>query len=120
MKYKQIERDDLMKISQPYLFTGLESQTVNVEVYILDEKNDRELYVKTIPVQTKLATFKLRTDTEELGRIFDKVIKQLNKEDNVVLIGRIVNSIGLEMVGEFEQVIKGRHEIFTLKFKLKS
>ena len=109
-----------MKISQPYLFNGMKEQTVNVEVYILDEKNDRELYVKTIPVQTKLATFKLRTDTEELGRIFDKVIKQLNKEDNVVLIGRIVNSIGLEMVGEFEQVIKGRHEIFTLKFKLKN
>lgn len=108
-----------MKITEPYLFTGMSQQTVNVEVYILDEKNDREIYVKTIPVQTKLATFKLRTDTEELRKIFDKVIKQLNKEDNVVLIGRIVNGIGLEMIGEFEQVIKGRHEIFTLKFKIK-
>lgn len=98
----------------------MKEQTVNVEVYILDEKNDRDIYVKTIPVQTRYATFKLRTDTEELKRIFDKVIKQLNREDKVTLIGRFVNSIGLEMVGEFEQIKKGRHEIFTLKFKLKS
>ena len=98
----------------------MKEQIVDVEVYILDEKNDRDIYLKTIPVKTRYATFKLRTDTEELKRIFDKVIKQLNKEDNVVLIGRIVNGIGLEMIGEFEQVIKGRHEIFTLKFKLKS
>ena len=98
----------------------VKEQTVNVEVYILDEKNDRDIYVKTIPVQTRYATFKLRTDTEELKRIFDKVIKRLNKEDNVVLIGRIVNGIGLEMIGEFEQIIHGRHEIFTLKFKLKN
>lgn len=108
-----------MKITQPYLFTGLESQTVNVEVYILDEKNDRELYVKTIPVQTKLATFKLRTDTEELKKIFDKVIQQLNEQDNVTLISRLVNGIELEMIGEFEQIIHGRHEIFTLKIKIK-
>ena len=97
----------------------MKEQIVDVEVYILDEKNDRDIYVKTIPVQTRYATFKLRTDTEELRKIFDKVIKQLNKEDNVTLIGRIVNGIGLEMIGEFEQVIKGRHEIFTLKFKVK-
>lgn len=109
-----------MKITQPYLFTGLESQTVNVEVYILDEKNDRELYVKTVQVQTGLATFKLRTDTEELRKIFDKVIHQLNVQDNVKMISRIINGIELEMVGEFEQIIKGRHEVFTLKIKLKS
>ena len=98
----------------------VKEQTVNVEVYILDEKNDRDIYVKTIPVQTRYATFKLRTDTEELKRIFDKVIKRLNKEDNVVLIGRIVNGIGLEMIGEFSQMVHGREEIFTLKFKLKN
>lgn len=109
-----------MKITEPYLFTGLKSQTLDVEVYILDEKNDRELYVKTVQVETSVATFKLRTDTEELRKIFDKVIKQLNEQDNVTLIGRIVNGIGLEMIGEFEQIIKDRHEIFTLKFKVKN
>lgn len=109
-----------MKISQPYLYTGMQNQNVKIEVYILDEVNDREIYVKTVEVETKLATFKLRTDTEELRRIFDKVIKQLNKEDNVTLIGRFVNSIGLEMIGEFSQKIHGREEIFTLKFKLKN
>lgn len=109
-----------MKITEPFIFTGLKSQTLDVEVYILDEKNDRELYVKTVQVETSVATFKLRTDTEELRKIFDKVIKQLNEQDNVTLIGRIVNGIGLEMVGEFEQIIKGRHEIFTLKFKVKN
>ena len=109
-----------MKISQPFLYTGMQNQNVKVEVYILDEVNDREIYVKTVEVETELATFKLRTDTKELKRIFDKVVQQINEQDNVVLIGRIVNSIGLEMVGEFEQIIKGRHEVFTLKFKLKN
>lgn len=109
-----------MKISQPFLYTGMQNQNVKVEVYILDEVNDREIYVKTVEVETELATFKLRTDTKELKRIFDKVIRQLNKEDNVILISKIVNSIGLEMVGEFSQKIHGREEIFTLKFKLKN
>ena len=109
-----------MKITEPFLYTGMQNQNVKVEVYILDEVNDREIYVKTVEVETELATFKLRTETKELKRIFDKVVQQLNKEDNVVLIGRIVNGIGLEMIGEFEQIIHGRHEIFTLKFKLRS
>lgn len=109
-----------MKITEPFIFTGLKSQTLDVEIYIIDEKNDRELYVKTVQVETSVATFKLRTDTEELRKIFDKVIKQLNEQDNVTLIGRIVNGIGLEMIGEFEQIIKDRHEIFTLKLKVKN
>ena len=109
-----------MKITEPFIFTGLKSQTLDVEIYIIDEKNDRELYVKTVKVETSVATFKLRTDTEELRKIFDKVIKQLNEQDNVTLIGRIVNGIGLEMIGEFEQIIKDRHEIFTLKLKVKN
>lgn len=108
-----------MKITQPYLFTGLQSQTLDVEIYILDEKNDRDLYVKTVHVETGVATFKLRTDTDELRKVFDKVIQQLNQQDNVKMISRIVNSVELEMIGEFEQIIKGRHEIFTLKIKIK-
>ena len=108
-----------MKITQPYLFTGLQSQTLDVEVYIIDEKNDRDLYVKTVHVETGVATFKLRTDTEELRKVFDKVIQQLNQQDNVKMISRIVNSVELEMIGEFEQIIKGRHEVFTLKIKIK-
>lgn len=108
-----------MKITEPYLFTGLQSQTLDVEVYILDEKNDRDLYVKTVQVQTEVATFKLRTDNKELKKIFDKVVHQLNEQDNVRMISRIINSIGLEMIGEFEQIIKGRHEVFTLKIKIK-
>ena len=120
MKYKLIERDDLMKISQPYLYTGMQNQNVKVEIYILDEVNDREIYVKTVEVETELATFKLRTDTKELKRIFDKVVHQINEQDNVRMISRIVNSIGLEMIGEFSQKIHGREEIFTLKFKLKN
>lgn len=109
-----------MKITEPFIFTGLQSQTLDVEVYILDEVNDRELYVKTVHVETGLATFKLRTDTEELRKIFDKVIHQLNVQDNVRMISRIVNNIELEMIGEFEQIIKDRHEIFTLKIKIKN
>ena len=108
-----------MKITEPYLFTGLQSQTLDVEVYILDEKNDRDLYVKTVQVQTEVATFKLRTDNKELKKIFDKVVHQLNEQDNVRMISRIINSIELEMIGEFEQIIKGRHEVFTLKIKIK-
>lgn len=108
-----------MKITEPYLFTGLQSQTLDVEVYILDEKNDRDLYVKTVQVQTEVATFKLRTDNKELKKIFDKVVHQLNEQDNVKMISRIINSIGLEMIGEFEQIIHGRHEVFTLKIKIK-
>lgn len=109
-----------MKITEPYLFTGLKSQMLDVEVYILDEKNDRDLYVKTVQVKTDVATFKLRTDTEELRKIFDKVIHQLNEQDNVKMISRIVNNIELEMIGEFEQIIKGRHEVFTLRIKVKN
>ena len=109
-----------MKITEPFLYTGMQNQNVKVEVYILDEVNDREIYVKTVEVETELATFKLRTETKELKRIFDKVVRQLNKEDNVILISKIVNGIGLEMIGEFEQIIHGRHEVFTLKFKLKN
>ena len=108
-----------LKITEPYLFTGLQSQTLDVEVYIIDEKNDRDLYVKTVQVQTEVATFKLRTDNKELKKIFDKVVHQLNEQDNVKMISRIINSIGLEMIGEFEQIIKGRHEVFTLKIKIK-
>lgn len=109
-----------MKITEPFLYTGMQKQKLKVEVYILDEVNDKELYVKTVEVATEYATFKLRTATDELKRIFDKVVQQLNEQDNVVLIGRIVNSIGLEMIGEFSQKIHGREEIFTLKFKLKN
>lgn len=109
-----------MKISQPFLYTGMQNQNVKVEVYILDEVNDREIYVKTVEVETELATFKLRTETKELKRIFDKVVHQINEQDNVRMISRIVNGIGLEMIGEFEQIIHGRHEVFTLKFKLKN
>ena len=108
-----------MKITEPYLFTGLQSQTLDVEVYILDEKNDRDLYVKTVQVKTDVATFKLRTDNKELRKIFDKVIQQLNQQDNVKMISRIVNCMELEMIGEFEQIIHDRHEIFTLKIKIK-
>ena len=108
-----------MKITEPYLFTGLQSQTLDVEVYILDEKNDRDLYVKTVQVKTEVATFKLRTERDELRKIFDKVVHQLNEQDNVRMISRIINAIELEMIGEFEQIIKGRHEVFTLKIKIK-
>lgn len=108
-----------LKITEPFIFTGLQSQTLDVEVYILDEKNDRDLYVKTVQVQTEVATFKLRTDNKELKKIFDKVIHQLNQQDNVKMISRIINAIELEMIGEFEQIIKGRHEVFTLKIKIK-
>lgn len=109
-----------MKITQPFIFTGLQSQTLDVEVYIIDEVNDRDLYVKTVQVKTKLATFKLRTDKEELRKVFDEVVYQLKEQDNVKMIARIINPIELEQVGEFEQIIHGRHEIFTLKFKIKS
>ena len=109
-----------MKITEPYLFTGLRSQTLDVDIYIIDEKNDRELYVKTVHVQTEVATFKLRTERDELRKIFDKVIHQLNEQDNVRMISRIVNNVELEMIGEFEQIIKDRHEIFTLKIKIKN
>ena len=109
-----------MKITEPYLFTGLKSQTLDVEVYIIDEKNDRELYVKTVQVKTDVATFKLRTERDELRKVFDKVVHQLNEQDNVKMISRIVNSVELEMIGEFEQIIKGRHELFTLRFKVKN
>ena len=108
-----------MKITEPFIFTGLHSQTLDVEVYILDEVNDRELYVKTVHVETGLATFKLRTEKEELRKVFDKVIHQLNEQDNVRMINRIVYNDDLEMIGEFEQIIHNRHEIFTLKIKIK-
>lgn len=108
-----------MKITEPFIFTGLQSQTLDVEIYILDEKNDRELYVKTVKVETGLATFKLRTEKEELRKVFDKVIQQINEQDNVKMISRIVNCMELEMIGEFEQIIHNRHEIFTLKIKIK-
>lgn len=98
----------------------VKEQIVDVEVYILDEVNDREIYVKTIPVQTNYKTFRLRTDKEELRKVFDEVVYQLKEQDKVTLIARIVNTIRLEMLGEFEQIIKGRHEVFTLKFKIKS
>ena len=108
-----------MKITEPFIFTGLHSQTLDVEIYILDEVNDRELYVKTVHVETGLATFKLRTEKEELRKVFDKVIHQLNEQDNVRMINRIVYNDDLEMIGEFEQIIHNRHEIFTLKIKIK-
>lgn len=108
-----------MKITEPYLFTGLQSQTLDVEIYIIDEKYDRDLYVKTVQVKTEVATFKLRTERDELRKIFDKVIQKLNEQDNVKMISRIINGIELEMIGEFEQIIKGRHEVFTLKIKIK-
>jgi predicted transcriptional regulator len=114
MKYRLIERDDEMKINE------VKEQIVDVEVYILDEVNDREIYVKTIPVQTKYKTFRLRTDKDELRNVFDEVVYQLKKQDNVKMIARIINPIELEQVGEFEQIIHGRHEIFTLRFKIKN
>lgn len=104
-----------MKITEPYLFTGLRSQTLDVDIYIIDEKNDRELYVKTVHVQTGVATFKLRTERDELRKIFDQVIKQINEQDNVRMISRIVNSVELEQVGEFIQ----NNNYFTLRFKIK-
>lgn len=109
-----------MKITEPYLFTGIKSQTLEVEVYIIDEKNDRELYVKTLRVPTELATFRLRTDSKELKKVFDEVVKQLTEQDNVYLISRLVNSAELECIGEFEQKIHGRSEVFTLKLKIKN
>ena len=108
-----------MKITEPFIFTGLKEQTLDVEVYILDEVNDRELYVKTLHIPTKCATFRLRTDTEELKKVFDKAIWQLTQQDNVYIISRLVNSVELECIGEFEQRIHGRSEIFTLKLKIK-
>ena len=104
-----------MKITEPYLFTGLKSQMLDVEVYILDEKNDRELYVKTVQVKTDVATFKLRTDTNELRKIFDKVVHDINVKDNCKMISRIINPIELEQVGEFIQ----NNNYFTLRFKIK-
>ena len=109
-----------MKITEPYLFTGLQSQTLDVEVYILDEVNKRELYVKTLQIPTKCATFRLRTDTDALKKVFDKAIWQLTQQDNVYIISRLVNSIELECIGEFEQKIHDRSEIFTLKLKIKN
>lgn len=104
-----------MKITEPYLFTGLQEQTLDVEVYIIDEVNDRELYVKTVPVRTKYATFKLRTEDKAIKQIFDQVIQNINQNDNVKMISRIVNPIELEMIGEFEQ----HGNVFTLRFKIK-
>jgi hypothetical protein len=108
-----------LKITEPFIFTGLQSQTLDVEVYIIDEKNNKDLYVKTVQVQTECATFKLRTNKEELRKVFDEVVQQIKEKDNVKMISRIINGIELEQVGEFEQIIHGRHEIFTLKFKIK-
>ena len=109
-----------MKITEPFIFTGLQSQTLDVEVYIIDEVNKRELYVKTVKVQTEVATFKLRTDSKSLKQVFDNVIKDLTEKDNVYLISRLVNSTELECIGEFEQKIHNRSEIFTLKLKIKN
>jgi hypothetical protein len=108
-----------LKITEPFIFTGLQSQTLDVEVYIIDEKNNKDLYVKTVQVKTNLATFKLRTNKEELRKVFDEVVQQIKEKDNVKMISRIINGIELEQVGEFEQIIHGRHEIFTLRFKIK-
>ncbi len=105
-----------MKLTEPYLFTGLQSQTLNVEIYIIDEVNDRELYVKTVPVRTKYATFKLRTEKDGLRQVFDQVVQNINEHDNAKMISRIINSIELEMVGEFEQ----HGNVFTLRFKVKN
>lgn len=104
-----------MKISQPFLYTGMNKQNLKIEVYIIDEVNDRDIYVKTVEVETELATFELRTKTKELKDIFQKVTDNLYKNDGVKIISKIVNGARLEQIGEFEQ----HGNVFTLKFKIK-
>ena len=104
-----------MKITEPFIFTGLKEQELDVEIYILDEKNDRQIYVKTVKVKTDLATFRLRTDTTGLRNVFDQVVHEISVKDKCNMIGRVVNQVGLEQVGEFEQ----HGNVFTLIFKIK-
>ena len=66
-------------------------------------------------VKTGLATFKLRTERDELRKVFDQVVHNINVKDNCKMISRIINPIELEQVGEFEQ----HGNYFTLRFKIK-
>ena len=109
-----------MRITEPFLYTSMNKQNLKIEVYVIDEVNKKDVYVKTVEVETECATFQLRTDRDELKKVFDQVIKRLKSDDNVTIISRIVNAIGLEMVGEFEQKIHGRNNYITLRFKVRS
>ena len=86
-----------------------------IEVYVVDEVNDKQLYVKTIKVTSEFTTFQLRNNKAELKNVFHKVITQLEKKDKVKKIAYVIDSSELEMVGEFEQ--KGNY--ITLKLKIK-
>jgi hypothetical protein len=87
---------------------------LEVEVYVVDEVNDRELYVKTVKVKSQLSTFQLKSK-DKLKDVFHKVISQLEERDKVKKITTIINVSKLEMFGEFEQ--KGNY--VTLKLKIK-
>lgn len=104
-----------MKITEPFLFTGLKNQELEVEVYVVDEVNDKQLYVKTIKVTSEFTTFQLRNNKAELKNVFHKVITQLEKKDKVKKIATVIDASGLELTGEFEQ--KGNY--ITLRLKIK-
>ena len=104
-----------MKISSPYLY-GDKVNDLKVKVYIVDEKNNEDIEIKTYSVKTDFATYQLRTNTNALTNIFYKVVKTLTKEYDINVINSLTNSIELEMIADCEQ----HGNWLKLKFKLRS
>lgn len=89
-----------------------------VKVYIVNEKEDEDLYIASYDIKSDIPTYRLRTNSQELNKIFDKAITSLTKEYNIKKVNSCTNSIELEMIADCTQETSHGKNWLKLKFKL--
>ena len=105
-----------MKIE--YYGYGQSKGSYKVNIYIVNEKEDEDLYIATYDIKSNIPTYRLRTNSQELNKIFDKAITSLTKEYNIEKINSYTNSIELEMIADCTQETSHGKNWLKLKFKL--
>jgi hypothetical protein len=100
-----------------YLY-GDEKIDLKVKVFIVDEVKNKEYNIQTFDVQSDFTLFELKGNLKEQVDIFEKVIKQLNRDFNITKIASKTYQFNLEMVGDFQQKMSYGNNYLRLKLKI--
>lgn len=105
-----------MKIE--YYGYGQSKGSYKVNIYIVNEKEDKDLYITTYDIESNVPTYRLRVDTHALNKVFDKAMGKLTKEYSIRKINSCTNSIELEMIADCTQETSHGNNWLKLRFKI--
>ena len=105
-----------MKIE--YYGYGQSKGSYKVNIYVVNEKEDEDLHIVTYDIESDTPTYRLRANSQELNKVFDKAMSELTKEYNIRKVNSLTNSIGLEMIADCTQETSHGKNWLKLRFKI--